>query len=129
MKFITTPTELQIILERTEQIAALKAKVAVSRKQITALTWHDTFKDWRRWEVRLPGAAIPGRLIAGSYWTESGWDFFYLKRPVGVRRVIVPDVICIELQGHEKYERIAISATKEDFAHLEEWYKKGAKRG
>jgi hypothetical protein len=123
MKFITTAEELTIVLDRREQIAALKAKVVIKKSELKELRWCDIFSDWNRWEVRLPGAAIPGRLIAGSYWTEKGWDFLYLRRPVGFRKPKVADVIIIELKGHGRYERVIISASKKDFEYLSKWQK------
>ena len=124
MKFFTTDKELTIILERREQIAAFRAKIVIKKNEVTELSWCDKFSDWRRWEVRLPGASIPRRLIAGSYWTEKGWDFLYLRRPVGLRSPVVGDVILIELNGHNRYQRVALSGTKEDYNYLHKWLKK-----
>lgn len=121
MKFITTPTELSIVLDRREQLAAFKAKISIKKSEIADLAWHDVFSAWRRWEVRLPGASIPRRLIAGSYWTEEGWDFLYLKRPIGLKVPKVMDVIVLTLDNHSKYQRIALSASHSDFQILKKW--------
>jgi hypothetical protein len=123
MKFITTAKELIIVLDRKEQIAALKAKIVIKKSEVKDLKWCDVFSDWNKWEVRLPGAAIPGRLIAGSYWTEKGWDFLYLRRPVGFRKPKVADVGVLELKNHSRYERVVLSMTKADFEHLSKWKK------
>lgn len=123
MKFVTTAKYLTIILDRKEQIAALKAKIVIKRSEVKELKWHDIFSDWHRWEVRLPGASIPGRLIAGSYWTEKGWDFLYLRRPIGFRKPRVADVGVIELKDHSRFERVVISMSKSDFEHLSRWQK------
>lgn len=126
MKFICQDEELTIRLEGREQIAALKAKIVINKKQITNVSWIPIFHGWRRWEVRLPGSAIPGRLIAGSYWTEEGWDFLYLRRPIGLRDVIVNDVLLIELKGHEKFVRVAVTAQEEDYNQLIKWLNRKA---
>lgn len=128
MKFVTSAKELTIILDRKEQIAALKAKIVIKKSEVKELKWHDIFSDWHRWEVRLPGASIPGRLIAGSYWTEKGWDFLYLRRPVGFRKPKVADVATFELKNHSRYERVVISMSKSDFENLNKWLKARAKK-
>lgn len=128
MKLITSAKELTIVLDRKEQIAALKAKIVIKKSGIVSLTWHKVFSDWRKWQVRLPGASIPRRLIAGSYLTEKGWDFLYLRRPVGFRKPKVADVTVIELKKHARFERVALSMSKADFDHLEKWYKARVKK-
>jgi len=128
MKFITSPKELTIILDRKEQIAAFKAKIVIKKSGVVSLTWHPIFSDWRKWEVRLQSASIPRRLIAGSYLTEKGWDFLYLRRPVGFRKPKVADVAVLELKDHSRYERVIISMSKADFDHLDKWQKSRAKK-
>lgn len=128
MKFITSAKELTIVLDRKEQIAAFKAKIVIKKSGITSLTWHNVFSDWRKWEVRLPGASIPRRLIAGSYLTEKGWDFLYLRHPVGFRKPKVADVAVLELKDHARYERVVLSMSKLDFDHLAKWQKTRAKK-
>lgn len=127
MKLVTTTKDLTIILDRKEQVAALKAKIVIKKSEVAELKWYDVFSDWHRWEVRLPGASIPGRLIAGSYWTEKGWDFLYLRRPVGFRKPKVADVAAISLKNHSRYERVVLSMSKSDFEHLDKWQKARAK--
>ena len=130
MRFVTSPDQLTLQLQRSEQIAALKAKVTIQKNQITDVTWNDTFEDWRRWEVRMPGSSIPNRLLAGSYWTEEGWDFLYIKRPVGISNTVALNVIVINLRDHDKYSRIIVSATEDDYTHIDKWLrsKKSAKK-
>lgn len=126
MRFVTSPEQLTLQLQRSEQIAALKAKITITKGQIATVTWNDTFEDWRRWEVRMPGSSIPNRLLAGSYWTEEGWDFLYIKRPVGVSNTVALNVIVFTLQGHEKYTRVVVSATEEDYKHIDKWFRRKA---
>lgn len=122
MNFITTKKNLTIALHGREQMYALKAKVVVTKKDIKLLEYKDVFKDWRRWEVRMPSASIPGRVVAGSYWTEKGWDFLYLVNFHGWRRPFVHNVLYIETKL-PKYKRIIISATKKEVAHVLKWAK------
>lgn len=123
MIFVTNPKELIIELHGREQIWALKAKIIVSRKDIVSLEFKDTFKDWRKWEVRLPGTGLPGKLVAGSFWTEEGWDFLYLVNPHGWVNPFVHNVLYIETK-QQKFRRIILTCTPEQAAPVIAWANK-----
>lgn len=123
MRFIPTKQKLVIELEGREQLWALKAKIEVEKKDITLLEYRDIFANWRKWEVRLPGTGMPGKLIAGSFWTEEGWDFLYLTNPHGWVEPFVHNVLYIET-SQQKFKRIIISCTPEDAAPLVAWASK-----
>ncbi len=78
MKITPMKTMLRVQLEGREQVFALRAKIDIPRKSILSVEWKDVFRDWKTWEVRIPGTGLPGVLFAGSYWTEDGWDFMYV---------------------------------------------------
>jgi hypothetical protein len=120
MNFITTKKELVIALRGREQVWALKAKITIAKKDIKTIEFKEVFKDWRKWEVRLPGTGLPGRLIAGSFWTEEGWDFLYLTHPHGLRNPFVHNVLYIETKL-PKYRRIILSVPKEDVKSVLKW--------
>lgn len=120
MNFVTDNKSLTIELYGKEQLWALKAKIVVLKKDIINIQYLDIFKDWRKWEVRLPGTGMPGRLIAGSFWTEEGWDFLYLKNPHGWLNPFVHKVLLIETK-QQKYKRIILSATKDDAKKVVLW--------
>jgi len=122
MTFTTTKNELQILLSRNEQIWAMKAKIIVAKKDIESINYCETFKSWRKWEVRLPGTGLPGKLVAGSFWTEEGWDFLYLKNPHGLLNPFALNVLVIETKL-SKYRRIVISVPKEEAKDVLAWYK------
>lgn len=123
MQFITTPKLLSIELHGREQIWALRAKIEVVKKDIQLLEYRDTFANWRKWEVRLPGTGMPGKLIAGSFWTEEGWDFLYLTNPHGWVEPFVHNVLYIET-NQQKFKRIIISCTPDEAAPVVAWANK-----
>ncbi|MFO0881954.1 MAG: hypothetical protein U0491_00685 [Candidatus Saccharimonadales bacterium] len=123
MQFITTPRLLLIELHGREQIWALRAKIEVAKKDIQLLEYRDTFANWRKWEVRLPGTGMPGKLIAGSFWTEEGWDFLYLTNPHGWVEPFVHNVLYIET-NQQKFKRIIISCTPDEAAPVVAWANK-----
>jgi hypothetical protein len=122
MRFITDKNSLTIELTRREQIRALKAKIKIEKSDVADVNFKELFKDWRNWEVRLTAAGLPGRLVAGSYWTEEGWDFLYLRDPHGLRRAFVHNVLCIETNKH-KYKRIIVSCSKKEAKKIIVWAK------
>lgn len=119
---ITTDKEgLRIELHGREQVAALRARIFASIADITNVRFEPTFQDWRKWEVRMPGTHAPKLLLAGSYWTESGWDFLYIKRPVGFLKPRVENVLVIET-NQERYTRIIISSNEKEAAGIIKWW-------
>jgi hypothetical protein len=120
MKFITDTSELVIELYGREQIWALKAKILVKKKDIISTEFKELFDDWRKWEVRLPGTGMPGKLVAGSFWTEEGWDFLYLVNPHGWVNPFVHNVLCIETKL-PKYKRIIVSCEKSEALKIVKW--------
>ena len=122
MIFQTTSTELIIALKRQEQVWSLRAKLVVPKKTIIKIEYREIFKDWRKWEVRFPGTGLPGKLVAGSFWTEEGWDFLYLKNPHGFRRPFVHNALVIET-NQDRYRRIILSVPKQDVKDVLKWAK------
>lgn len=120
MRFITDKSQLIIEFQGREQIWALKTKVSVLKKHIVRVEYMSTFGDWRKWEVRLPGTGMPGKLIAGSFWTEEGWDFLYLKNPKGWLNPVVYNVLYIETTD-KKYHRIILSCPSDEAGLVTEW--------
>jgi len=122
MIFVTTNDALTIELHGREQIWSLKAKIVVPKSDIKAIEYKDVFKDWSKWEVRLPGTGMPGKLIAGSFWTEKGWDFLYLTNPHGWLNPFVHNVLYIETK-QQKYRRVILSCDKDEVAEVIKWAK------
>ncbi|MDQ3065089.1 MAG: hypothetical protein M3Q36_02360 [bacterium] len=108
-------------LHGREQFWALRAKVSVPLDTITDLRFEPIFQDWRKWQVRMPGTHAPTRLLAGSYWTEEGWDFLYVKRPVGFRIPRAENVLVIDT-NQDRYKRIIISLDESESSGIIKWW-------
>jgi len=120
MKFVTDNDSLVIELHGREQVWALKAKISVLKKDIIVAEYKELFHDWRKWEVRLPGTGMPGKLVAGSFWTEEGWDFLYLINPHGWVNPFVHHVLYIETK-QAKYKRIIVSSNQAEAQKVATW--------
>lgn len=112
---------LRIELHGHEQVWALRAKVDIPRETITDVRFEPTFQDWRKWEVRIPGTAVPRLLFSGSYWTEEGWDFLYIKKPRGILKPTVNDVLVVETDQN-RYTRVIVSVTPEEARGIIKWW-------
>lgn len=123
MIFKTDKKALTVELHGKEQILAVKAKVVVPKNTIVLCEWREVFNDWRKWEVRLPGAGIPKRVIAGSFWTEEGWDFMYLLQPHSFINPFVHNVLYIETTEN-KFKRIILSCSPEEAQTIIKWANK-----
>lgn len=114
---------LCLILHGREQFWALRAKVGIDRKNIKNIRFEKTFQDWRKMEVRMPGASIPGRLVAGSYMTEKGWDFIYLKNPKGFVKPKAENVLVIETDQN-RYKRVIVNYDQNEAKKILAWWGK-----
>jgi len=123
MTITTDEDGLCLILHGREQLWALRAKLLISRDDITNIRYMSVFDEWRKWEVRMPGASIPGHLVAGSYWTEEGWDFVYIKDPRGFVKPKADNVLVIETE-QDRYRRIILSYDKKEAEMIVSWWKK-----
>ncbi|MBT3273754.1 MAG: hypothetical protein HN368_11395 [Spirochaetales bacterium] len=120
MKLITSPESLTIDLEGPEILFALRQNVFVRKLDIANISFHARFQDWDKMELRLPGSYMPGVLLAGSYFTGKGWDFFYLKKPRGLFNPYCTDVLVIETLI-SKFKRIAVSSNAQDASRVIAW--------
>lgn len=123
MKLITTPQHLIVDLEGAEVLWGMKSKVIVLKNSISDLEWCPEFSDWRKYEFRMPGTYVPGAIIAGSFWTNAGWDFIYVRQPHGMWRPRLPDVLVIETKN-ERYKRIIVNCSSKEAERLRAWLKK-----
>jgi hypothetical protein len=112
MIFTTNQNTLIVQLQGAEKFWALKTRLLINKNDITCVDYKTSFSMWRKWQIRFPGTALPGVLVAGSYWTEQGWDFLYLKKPQGWVNLSVNNVLFIETKL-PKYKHIIISCSPE----------------
>ena len=127
MILATNESGLRVELHGREQLAALRAKIDVPLACIKDVRFEPTFQSWRKWEVRMPGTAAPKLLLAGSYWTEEGWDFLYVKRPHGLIKPVVDNVLVIETDQN-RYTRVIVSCDPAEAKRIIKWWDK-AKKG
>jgi hypothetical protein len=121
MIITTNNTGLRIELHGREQVLALRAKIDVPRDCIKTVRFEPIFQDWRKWEVRMPGTHAPKLILAGSYWTEEGWDFLYVKRPRGLISPRVENVLVIETDQN-RYTRVIVTIEAGDADRVLKWW-------
>lgn len=127
MKLNTDTKSLSIVLHGKEQLWALRAKITMPIETITSVRFEPRFRDWRKWQVRMPGTHAPRLLLAGSYWTELGWDFLYIKRPVRFINPLVFNVLVIETDQN-RYSRVIVSCDEAEASNIITWWKKHKKK-
>ena len=123
MTISTNKDGICIELHGKEQFWALRAKISIPKETIKSVSFEPRFQDWRKWEVRMPGVHAPTKLLAGSYWTEEGWDFMYIRRPVGFLKPKVSDVLVIETD-QDRYRRVILSSDEAEGRRIISWWKK-----
>ena len=125
MNIAADSTGVCLVLHGREQLWALRAKIVIPKKDIVGVAYVPEFNDWHKLEVRLPGASIPGKLVAGSYWTEEGWDFLYIKNPRGFLKPKADNVLVIET-NQNRFKRIIVSTDATTAAGILAWWKSKA---
>jgi len=121
MYYTLTKSTLALIMEGSEQILALRAKINVEKSDITDVRWYDTFSDWEAMMVRMPGSYLPRWIMAGSYWTENGWDFVFAKKPRGMLSPILHEVLVITTKK-TRYRRLIVKLSKENAQEIIAWW-------
>jgi hypothetical protein len=120
MKILRGRATLRIELEGQEQLWALKTQIDIPKKHILYAEWCEYFDEWKKYELRLPGTYAPGLIVAGSFWTESGWDFLYITHPKGFTNPVVKQVLVIETDL-EKYRRVILSIDHTEASKVLTW--------
>ncbi len=121
MYYTLTTQTLSFVLEGAEQVAALRAKVSVSKEDIVSVEWHDVFSDWSTMMVRMPGSYMPRWIMAGSYWSEEGWDFIYAHKPRGLIKPILHKVLVVTT-SKDKFRRLVVESTKDNANEIKAWW-------
>ncbi len=122
MYYTLTNSTLAFILEGSEQVLALRAKVRVEKNDITSMEWHEAFSEWSDLLVRMPGSYLPRWVMAGSYWTEDGWDFVFAKKPRGFLKPILHQVL-VTTTKKSRYRRLVIETTEDNAREIINWWK------
>lgn len=121
MYYTLTKSSLSLILEGSEQVLALRAKITIDKDDITSVEWHDTFSEWESLMVRMPGSYLPHWIMAGSYWTENGWDFVFARKPRGMMRPVLHEVLVIKT-AKPRYRRLIVKLSKQNAQEIITWW-------
>lgn len=124
MYYSFTKQQLTFVLQGGEQVAALKAKVSIHKKDILSVEFREVFSDWHRMMVRMPGSYMPRFIMAGSYWSDEGWDFIYAHKPRGLRVPVLRNVLVITT-ALDKFKRVIIETTSDNAREIIDWWKQG----
>ena len=118
----TTKNSLTFVLEGTEQVLSFRAKVKIAREDIASIAWHEKFSEWPSLQVRMPGSYLPSWIMAGSYWSDDGWDFVLAKKPKGMMQPVLFDVLVVETTQN-RYRRVIIRMEQDKAREVIDWWK------
>jgi hypothetical protein len=121
MYTLTTNNTISFVMEGTEQVLSLRAKITVDRDDIIDIAWHEKFNDWPSLQIRMPGTYLPRWVMAGSYWSEEGWDFVLAKKPKGFNYPLLFDVLVVRTKK-DRYKRIIIRMEKDRADDVLKWW-------
>ena len=101
MKIALEEDALVVKLSLLEKLAAVRwTDVRVPRGDVAGAEAALPPTTWK--QLRLPGTHLPGLLKAGTYFTNRGWEFWYVTRNGRQNPVTV------SLRGH-RYARLVLS--------------------
>jgi hypothetical protein len=110
--------EMVVRLSPLEKLAAFKwSDIRVPRSSIEGVERSLPPPTWK--ELRVPGTFIPGLIKAGSYYTDRGWEFWYVTRTGKSYPVTVS-------LKEQRYARLVLgfqSGSEAD--RLEDWLRRG----
>jgi hypothetical protein len=110
---------LTVRLEGSERLTGMRRQVVVPSEEIRAVRFHQRWQDpGRAW--RATGTGMPRVLYAGYFRRRGQWEFWFLRRPKGVRRPTAANVLEVETTG--RFARLLLSTTPEDAARVESWF-------
>ena len=118
----TTKNSLTFVLEGTEQVLSFRAKVKIAREDIASIAWHEKCSEWPSLQVRMPGSYLPSWIMAGSYWSDDGWDFVLAKKPKGMMQPVLFDVLVVETTQN-RYRRVIIRMEQDKAREVIDWWK------
>src|SRR5690349_5762129 len=94
---------LEVRLTGWDRVWALKGQLSFPIEHVERAEIDPGATICRTWKgVRLPGTALPGVIVAGSYWWKDGWTFWSVRF-----RKRIP-VLLIFLRN-ERYHRLALT--------------------
>lgn len=97
MRLSIGKNNLCISFRISKKILSVKGSFKIPLKNIKKITTEKPKPTWK--EIKAPGTFIPGLIKAGTYYTDSGKQFWYVTKGKGI--------LNIELKN-ESYKRIVL---------------------
>ncbi len=97
MRLSIVKNKLCISFSLSKKILSVKGSFKIPLKNIKRVTTEKPKPTWK--EIKAPGTFIPGLIKAGTYYTDSGKQFWYVTKGKGI--------LNIELKN-ESYKRIVL---------------------
>ena len=97
MRLSIVKNNLCIGFSLSKKILAVKGSFKIPLKNIKSVTTEKPKPTWK--EVKAPGTLIPGLIKAGTYYTDTGKQFWYVTKGKGI--------LNLELKN-ESYKRIVL---------------------
>lgn len=121
MKFVTQDDVLIVRLEGMEKLWALKSRLQVPRfaiLEVDYLAQQPMMQDFAG-HVRIPGASVPWRFLAGSFRRKGQREFWFVRlKHQGVMSIdLKPDTF--------PYRRLRISCDAETAQSISDWWRQG----
>jgi hypothetical protein len=113
-----TLSDDNLILEfsAVEKICSCRRSVEVSVEHIAKV--RPGVPEPRLLEVRVPGTFIPGVIKAGTYWTRTGKEFWYVRRGM-------PRYVTIEMVEDAPFRRMVLGLDEGEHVFLKDLKKRG----
>ena len=98
--------QLHVRMQGVHRVLAFRSALMVPLEHVHSVTVRPDLRQWGGWRlVRLLGTAIPGVIIAGSYYRiGDGWYFFDLRDPQRSIAINLTD---------ERYKAIVVQVDEE----------------
>jgi len=99
-----------------EKICSCRGSIEISATHIREV--RSGVPEPRLLEVRVPGTFIPGVIKAGTFWTRSGKEFWYVRRGM-------PRYVTIELSEEAPFRRMVLGLADGGNGFLDDLKRRG----
>lgn len=109
MRVTLNGSSLTVEFSAVEKICSCRRFVEISTDHIR--TVRSGVPEPRLLEVRVPGTFIPGVIKAGTYWTRSGKEFWYVRRGMN-------NYVTLELSDEAPFRRMVLGLDSDEHGFL-----------
>ena len=117
---VTTNGALTVSLQGWERFVGFRSEVSLDRADVTAMTWHDSYRD-RGGALRVGGTALPRVIYAGHFRRAGKREFWFLRGATGLRATQAENVLEIETTD-PKCSRLLLTTTRAEADRLIVWF-------